>query len=78
MNHNEFDYEHDLFMPVKEFLCRHTAYNKSEVSDYRMPLDLFDIPTYIKDEFNEKQKQQREGMFSCFKGEQKWYIIKYK
>jgi hypothetical protein len=71
MNHNEFDYEYDLFNPVKEFLCRHTAYNKNEVSDVKIPLHLFDIPNYIQEEFNEKLKASREGMFSCFKGEQK-------
>ena len=71
MNHNEFDYENDLFIPMKEFLSRHTAYSKNETSEIIIPVQLFETPDYIQDEYLNKLKNGKEGIFSCFKGEAK-------
>lgn len=49
MNHNQFDYEHDLIFPLIEFLRRHTAYKFNETSNIAYHLTLYDIPNYVKE-----------------------------
>jgi len=71
MNHNEFDYDHDLIIPFKDFLRRHTAFKTNEVTDLILPSSYFELPLYISEQLNKnKEKSMNRGCFAnCFGGE---------
>lgn len=64
MDHNRFDYEHDLLSPIKDFLKRNTNFIAGDVCDIKIPSYLFDTPKSIKKEFFEMH--DKEVNVGCF------------
>ena len=53
MDHNYFDYEFDLIYPLAEFLKRHTMFKIGETCEIEIPIELYEIPKYVKESFPE-------------------------
>jgi len=69
MNHNKFDYELDLVLPLKDFLKRNTQYRGIETSLITIPKFLYEIPSIIKEQLYKEKKEKNQSIISCF-GEQ--------
>lgn len=48
MDHNQFDYENDFIIPLKDFLRRHTTFNSNESMKNVFPNFLYEVPIKMK------------------------------
>lgn len=67
MTHNEFDYDEDLIIPVKNFLDKNTGI-LAEGSPIVLPKHIFDIPLVVKKEFEKNHFYDSNKHQSCTDG----------
>jgi hypothetical protein len=65
MNHNQFDYENDLILPLKDFLRRHTGFKSGESANIQIPDSIYETPAYIKESII-SMRNNNGGGYSCF------------
>lgn len=65
MNHNQFDYDLDLILPLKEFLRRHTSFKSSDTSNIIIPSSIYEMPPNIKEMISDL-KMKNKRISSCF------------
>lgn len=64
MDHNTFDYDSDLLIPLKDFYRRYTDYNNIDRVKLTIPSFLYNIPKNLKDEIEKSNKKER--IIGCF------------
>ncbi len=70
MDHNSFDYELDMILPIKDFFRRHTGYKEAETSEVEIPMAYFDAPKCILEYVDSlRGTQDAKKSSSCFCGE---------
>ena len=65
MNHNQFDYDNDLIIPLKDFLKRNTGFKSGECTKFSIPDSIFEIPPFIRENIL-NVKYKNKSTFSCF------------
>jgi len=56
MDHNEFNLYEDFLEPISSFFKRHNLLNDTNTDPVTIPKDLFEVPNYMTDNENIKNK----------------------